>query len=381
MFLHKYNYWIIGLLCLAAVIVLTGLPTSNKNLPNYADGNSLFDDHYYLGKVSKVGATEIQNHQGVPMTFQKVSVVLTSGPETGREIAIDNGGGSELGDYQKANLGESVVVTKTSDLGESAYYISDKYRLPEVAMILAVFFILVVAMSRLRGFTSIIGLVISVLILAKFIVPRILAGQDPMLIGLAGAFAIAVLSIYAAHGLNKRTTVAVFSTLSTLAIAAIMSIVAVNFSRLFGLGSETAFYLQMGQAGDLNLRGLLLAGIIIGVLGLLDDVTTGQAAAVDEITKANPDLSFRELYKSGISVGREHITSLVNTLVLAYAGASLPLFLVFYLNQSQPLWVTLNTEFISEEVVRTLVGSITLVLAVPIATLLAAYFFSKKRSK
>ncbi len=380
MFLHKYNHWIIGLLCVLAVIVLIGLPVPNKNFINPADGNSVFADHYYLGRVSKIGNAEVEDHQGVPMTFQKVSVVLTSGPEKGKEIAIDNGGGSILGDYQKASLGESVVITKTPDVGESTYYISDKYRLPAVIIILIGFFVLVVVMSRLKGFTSIIGLIISVLILAKFIVPRILAGQDPMLVGLTGAFAIAVLSIYAAHGLNKRTTVAVFSTLITLGFAACISVFAVNFSRLFGLGSETAFYLQMGQAGDLNLRGLLLAGIIIGVLGLLDDVTTGQAAAVEEIAKANPSLSFHELYKSGISVGREHITSLVNTLVLAYAGASLPLFLVFYLGQYQPMWVILNTEFISEEVMRTLVGSITLVMAVPIATILAAYFFSKKKS-
>jgi len=148
-------------------------------------------------------------------------------------------------------------------------------------------------------------------------------------------------------------------------------------ARLFGMGTEEAFYVQMGLLENIDLKGLLLGGIIIGALGVLDDVTTGQAAAVDEIHKANPTLPFIELYRRGLSVGREHITSLVNTLALAYIGAGLPLLLLFTTNTVQPLWVAMNAESIVEEIIRTLVGSTTLIFAVPITTALMAHILKR----
>jgi uncharacterized membrane protein len=178
--------------------------------------------------------------------------------------------------------------------------------------------------------------------------------------------------MFLAHGFNKQTTLAFGSTLITLIGAAILSVIFVSLTRLTGAGTEEAFYLQFGSLEKLNLQGLLLGGIMIGVLGVLDDITTGQTAAVYEIHKADPKLKLADLYKRGINVGKEHIASLVNTLVLAYAGASLPLFLIFNLNDSIPLWVNLNSEFIIEEIIRTLVGSTALVLAVPISTFIAA---------
>ena len=135
-------------------------------------------------------------------------------------------------------------------------------------------------------------------------------------------------------------------------------------------------FIQTGELSAVNLRGLLLGGIIIGALGVLDDITTAQTAAIDEISKANPRLGFRELYRSGTSIGREHIASLINTLALAYAGASLPILLLFSINEEMPMWTILNSEFMAEEIVRTLVGSSALLLAVPISTYLAARAFA-----
>ncbi|HEV8340469.1 MAG TPA: YibE/F family protein [bacterium] len=276
-------------------------------------------------------------------------------------------------------VGETVVIVKMASSAGPAYEVIDRYRLLPVGMILGFFFLLAILLGGIRGATSILGLVVTILVLAKFIVPRILAGQNPLAISLAGAFVIALLSIFLAHGLSRRTTIALVSTLLALAIGAFLSAFFVSLTRLFGVGTEEAFYLQLGPLEKLNLRGLLLGGIILGALGVLDDVTTAQAGAVDEISQANPNLRYAELYRRGLSVGREHITSLVNTLVLAYAGASLPLFLLFSLGLGQPLWVLLNSEFIVEEVVRTLVGSICLMLAVPITTTLAAYVFHRIR--
>ncbi len=219
----------------------------------------------------------------------------------------------------------------------------------------------------------------SVGIIFYYIIPHILHGGDPLLTCLAGSLCITVLSLYLSHGFNKRTSVALLSTIITLGLAVLIDLLFVHIGQLAGTGTEEAFYLQFDQA-HLNLKGLLLGGILIGVVGILDDVTTGQSAAVEEIAQANASLSHPALYKSGLSVGREHIASLINTLLLAYVGTSFPLLLLINVQQGLPLWFTLNNNFIAEEIVRTLVGSCVLVLAVPITTFFAAYFFSRERT-
>ena len=152
---------------------------------------------------------------------------------------------------------------------------------------------------------------------------------------------------------------------------------AVRLASIFGMGTEESVLLQFGPLENIDLRGLLLGGIVIGALGVLDDITTAQTAVVDELRRANPRMTFRQLYAAGISVGREHIASLINTLALAYVGASLPLLMLFTINDAMPLWVTLNSEFIAEEIVRTLVGSSALLIAVPISTWCAAQAFAQ----
>ncbi len=189
---------------------------------------------------------------------------------------------------------------------------------------------------------------------------------------------IATVSIYVAHGFNRRTSVAVGGTLISICIAIGTSLLFVWMGKLFGVGAEETLYLQTAGIGNINLQGLLLGGIIIGALGVLDDITTAQSAAVAEIADANPSLTSGELLKRGLSVGKEHITSLVNTLVLAYAGASFPALLLFVVYE-RPWWVVANTELIAEEIVRTLVGSIALMCAVPITTAIAARVFSVRK--
>ena len=194
------------------------------------------------------------------------------------------------------------------------------------------------------------------------------------MVGLLGSLAIAFSSMYLAHGFNRRTTVSLIATFITIFIALIMALWAVDITKLFGLGSEEAYYLQAYKLGELDMRGLLLAGIIVGTLGILDDITVSQVSIVEELHDVDKNLSFWDLIRRGLSIGKEHIASLINTLALAYVGVSFPLLLSFSINQGQPLWVVANSEFIIEEVVRTLVGSVTLIIAVPISTFLAAYF-------
>ena len=339
--------------------------------------------NFYKAKVLKVLEEGTKEVAGFSQPYQTLELRVDNDSKNGKIITTTYGSDITIRPDQKLKTGDSAVVVQTQpdpSTNESAYYIYDTYRLPPVWLIGLLFFGLVIFFGRWKGLSSFLGLLVSVLVLAKIIVPGIVAGWNPFVISLVGAFIIALASLYLAHGFNKKTTIALLSTLATLFLAAIFSLIFVELTHLTGLGSDNASSLQFSIFQNLNLKGLLLGGIIIGALGVLDDITTGQTAAVYEIKQANQSLPFIELYKRGLNVGREHIASLVNTLVLAYAGAALPLFLIFSGDSEIPLWVSLNSETIVEEIVRTLVGSTALVFAVPISTLLAAYYFSKNKS-
>lgn len=334
-------------------------------------------DEFIKAKVIEI--TE-EGEQGPPssrQTYQSFVVELLEGSEKGAQIEIPD----TLISGEPFQVGEKVVVIKINTPDESIYQIADRYRLPAIYVILSLFLLAGLALARFRGLMSFVALGFSILILSGYIVPRILAGQNTLFVILSGSVLIALVSLYLAHGFNRRTHVALGSTVITLGIAATLSFLFVKSARLFGLGSEDAYYLQALVIQPIDFRGLLLGGIIIGTLGILDDITTAQTATVEQIKRANPSLSQRELYSRGVKVGHEHIASLINTLVMAYAGASLPLFLLFSMNQSQPLWAILNSEFVAEEIIRTLIGSLALILAVPIATYLASYFFAKYKAE
>lgn len=327
------------------------------------------------GIAQDMGVGESGNVRGQMETFD---LEITSGPEKGTHITLEN---SVVPGHDDTvfRAGETVVVLKQVKIDGSAEYIlAQKYRLPALAWLLVFFVALGVLFGGRTGITSIAGLGVSICILLFFVIPRIVAGSDPLQVTMIGCAAIAVASLYLAHGFNKRTSIALLSTLLTLGIAALMAVIFVHMAKLFGMGSEESMFLQTGLLQNVNLQGLLLSGIIIGCLGVLDDVTTAQTAAIDEISKANPRLGMRELMKAGQSVGNEHIASLINTLALAYVGASLPLLLLLR-NDQTPLWVTLNGEFLAEEIIRTLVGSATLLVAVPVSTWFAAYFLQGGR--
>lgn len=330
------------------------------------------EDFYQAEVVEILEESEGDFGLGVEQqVLQKVSVLLLTGEQEGELLEIEYG---SLGYDQKLKVGQKVVVVTPENVGS---FIFDRYRLPAIGVALFFFLVLAIVFAGWRGLSSLVGLVFSILLLAFYAVPQIIDGKNPLVISLISAGIIAVVSIYLAHGFKKRTTVAVVSTLIVVGLAVLLAQLFVSWVGLFGVGSEEAFHLQTTSLVDINLKGLLLGGIIIGALGVLDDITTAQAAAVDEIFRANPALTKKELYKRGMSVGREHITSLVNTLALAYVGASFPALLLFTIYE-RPWWVVANTEAIAEEVVRTLVGSIALMLAVPITTFLAVHWLTSK---
>lgn len=337
---------------------------------------TVIKDDFFKARILQVTGEQTSDEFGQPLTTQQVNIQLKSGEEKGREISTIN----EFDPAQQSRrveAGDYVIVGKQVIGEDITYYINDVYRLRAIWWILGFFILITIIFTKRQGLRAFAGLALSFAIIFYYLIPQILSGSNPFVVAIITAILITSSALFIAHRFTMRTIVAFFSTLGTIFIAIGLSQIFVNASRLTGLGTEEAFYLQFAGTTSINLQGLLLAGIIIGTLGVLDDITTAQAAAVDEISKANPKLSQKELYKRGISVGREHITSLVNTLVLAYTGAALPLLLLFKI-YPQPLWVTLNSEIIVEEVMRMLVGSIALIIAVPLTTIIAAWVFSQK---
>jgi uncharacterized membrane protein len=266
--------------------------------------------------------------------------------------------------------GEVVFLSVVEfDDGVVDYQFADKDRRLLLLMAGLLFAAAVVGLGRMRGLAALAGLVISVGILLWFILPAIVAGEDAVLVALVGGGAIALVSLYLAHGYNPLTHVAALGAFSALVLTTALSWLVVELANFSGVATEEAFFLL--AIPDVDLSGLLLAGIVLGAIGALDDVTVTQASAVWEVHSANPSLGSDDLFQSGLRVGRDHIVSTVNTLLLAYAGASLPL-LVFFTLSDQSLGFISSTEIVAVEIVRTLVGSLGLVAAVPVTTWLSS---------
>ena len=260
--------------------------------------------------------------------------------------------------------------------GGDAYFITEPNRWGPLLTLLALFVGAIIAVSRWKGVRSLVGLGISLYVITQFILPLILAGYPPVLVSILGSFALLSITQYLIYGWSLKTHAAVLGILISLIITGVLAVVFVDATHLTGFGSEEVGFLQTAGA-SIDSRGLLLAGILIGALGVLDDVTISQASSVFELSAANPGFGVRDLYRRAMNIGRDHIASTVNTLVLAYVGASLPLLLLFAI-YPQPFGQIINREFVTEEVVRTLVGSLGLVAAVPITTLFAGMLSGRK---
>ncbi|MBA3723885.1 MAG: YibE/F family protein [Candidatus Levybacteria bacterium] len=327
-------------------------------------------------RITEEGEREVGGQKNL---YQKVDLQILEGPEKDKTLTVNHGETTTLREEQKVKEGQTIVLLKTSSTQNTLYQIVDVYRLDKVAGIAILFFAIVILVSRLKGLGAIVGLAVSLLIITNFIVPTIIAGDDPLVTSIVGSFFIMVITMYVAHGFTPKTHVALMATCIALVMTGILAYTFVNLTSLTGFGSDDATSLSYGPTGDINFQGLLLGGIIIGSLGVLDDITTSMAASIQELARANSKLQFKELVTRGMRIGSDHIASLVNTLALAYAGAALPLFLFLVLNPAdQPLWFILNSELIVEEIVRTLAGSIGLILAVPLTAVLAAWAFQKK---
>ncbi|WP_437115291.1 YibE/F family protein [Streptomyces flaveolus] len=279
---------------------------------------------------------------------------------------------------RQLHQGEKVVVAyEPSAPKDLQYSVTDVNRKFPMALLAGIFAVAVVVVGRLRGVMALVALAVSFLVLTLFILPAILEGSNPLLVAVVGSSAIMLIALYMCHGLSARTSVAVLGTLISLSLIGVLGSLFIGWAALTGNTDDNTGLIH-GLYPSIDMSGLLLAGVIIGSLGVLDDVTVTQTSAVWELHEANPSMGWRGLYRAGIRIGRDHIASVVNTLVLAYAGAALPLLLLFSIAQSS-VGTVANSELVAEEIVRTLVGSIGLVASVPVTTALAALVVAADR--
>jgi uncharacterized membrane protein len=305
---------------------------------------------------------------------KKATVTLTTGREKGRvftEIV-------QPGAPRQLEQGQGVVAAYAPDAPrELQYAVIDVDRRVPMAVLAGLFALVVVLVGRMRGVMALIALTVSFGVLTLFILPAILEGSNPLVVAVVGASTIMLVALYMCHGPTARTSVAVLGTLISLLLIGLLGSVFIGWAHLSGNTDDNTGLIH-GLYPGIDMSGLLLAGVIIGSLGVLDDVTVTQTSAVWELHQADPEMGPRALYRAAIRIGKDHIASVVNTLVLAYAGAALPLLLLFTIAQSS-VGTVANSELVAEEIVRTLVGSIGLVASVPVTTALAALVVSADR--
>ena len=348
-----------------------GTVTASKLLTGAADGSAPGSQSGQSGQPNQAtppspGAPTSQGNQ--------LTIQITDGPTKGASVTLTVGADAASPKY---TVGDDLVLTYNpaappNSPPEAVYDVKDFQRGPPLMSLAIAFALFVVVVGRWRGVGAIAALALSFGVLVKFTLPAILAGENSIEVAAVTAGVILFAAMYATHGISVRTSVAVLGTAFSLALIGALGEVSTKLAHLTGLGDDNAGVVA-GYFGKVDIQGLLLAGIIIGALGVLNDVTATQVSSVWELKAADPSLGVAALFRAGMRIGRDHIGSTVNTLVLAYAGGALPLF-VLMTTSSQGWAGAAGAEVVAEEIVRTLVGSIGLAAAVPITTALAAYF-------
>ena len=303
--------------------------------------------------------------------YQRLRVRILEGAFQGQEIEVEYGTLSLTSQKRMFGPGDGVLLEhiRAAD-DQDVFGVADYVRTGPLVWLTLLFVAATLLMSGWQGVRSILGMAVSLAVIIWFIVPQILAGQNPVLVAVLGSVVMMAISLYLVYGWGRKTHVAVAGLFLGLILTGLLAVWFVGWARLSGFGAEEAGFLRLAGV-QVEPQGLLLAGIIIGTLGALDDIAVGQSSAIVELSKANPNLGWRDLFRHGMTIGRDHIAAMVNTLLLAYVGAALPLVLLFSV-YAESLGVTLNREIIAEEIVRTLVGSLGLLAGVPLTSLIAS---------
>lgn len=365
MLTHNHLLTIVIGLAVATAVGMVALWPSLDDVPRDTQG--------VPPEVVEATITDILRYEGETDPFsgesgRRAEITLAlDGDRSGEEVVVDTG----LDGYPPLAVGDRVEVSVSIfEDGTEQFFIVDLVRGPSLLTLLVLFAVAVLVVSRWQGLRALLGLAISLFVVFRFVVPAILAGSPPFLVALVGASAVLLTTLPLAHGINVKTSSAIVGTSLALAATVALGALFIDAAALTGFSSEDAVIARF-VVTDLDLRGLVLAGLVISALGVLDDVTVAQASTVLALRRARPDAGRRAIIAEAMTVGRDHIASTVNTLVLAYVGASLALLLVFWTG-GLPLADVLTSEIVAEEVVKTLVGSLGILAAVPLTTVLAA---------
>ena len=321
--------------------------------------------HIMKARVVEVVAQETKQVPGtnVTGTYQTIRVEILEEPEEGAVVLIEN-------DYLVLDEGDVLYVNHTtSDFDGTDYYsVVERDRSMPLLFLTLLFVAVTLIFGGKQGARGLVALLGSFFFIGAFLLPGILAGYSPVLVSIGVAAVIVTLGSYVTHGFTKTTSAAVLGMIITIGLPGLLAWLSIEWTYLEGWSGDEVTYLHLNARGAIDLAGLLLGGILIGLLGVLYDGAIGQAVAVEELASAGQHLSRVEIYRRALRIGREHVGALVNTLAIAYAGAALPLLLLFYQIGDLNLGLTINRELFATEIVRILVGSIGLVLAVPITT-------------
>jgi uncharacterized membrane protein len=334
---------------------------------------------YFLAQAISVTDRTMEGTELVPE--QKIVAQGLSGAFKGKKIEFFQQSVYGIRQIRYVKNGD-ILILQYSNWNIPPYHVITHYRIPQMMMLISIFVVIVCALTLRRGVRAIGSLIASFVLLYTVSLPLMKIGYSPLLVLSVTACIILLLSIISAHGFQRKSIVAAAGGFSSIGFAALFGTLSILFLRLNGTGVSEASYLQFGDLSGISLRGLLLGGIILSTVGILDDVTTVQTVTVKELLEANPNLTRQELYSHAMVVGREHIISMVNTLFIVFAGSTVPVFLFYMFDSSNvPLWVKINSDEVMEEFTRSLSGSIALVLAVPLTTLLAAHVFTYQSKK
>lgn len=329
----------------------------------------------FEGKVLAVEDKEVLVSSGGEILLQEVSIRISNGPEKGRIITLTNALTGHPYFDLNVKPGDSVVIQQEPGAEAEQYFISDYARQRPLAVIVGLFALTLVVIGGLKGLKAVITLIIMGVGIVYVVLPLILKGYNPLLVTVGLCSLLAGLFLIFVSGWNKKTLVATLGSIGGLVIAGILAFIVGRASFLSGLASDEAQILQF-SSGNLDFQGLLFSGMIIGALGAILDVGVGIASSMEQILEADPTADMTTFLRRGMAVGQDMLVTMSNTLILAYVGSSLPLLLLFFLHDT-PWSSVVNLEMIAAEVVRAMVGSIGLALAIPLTVVLSCLIFQK----
>lgn len=370
----KYNSFptLMMVLLLGLVAFMTVPSLNGISLPNVS--MSAMGSEMVQAQVTEIIEEGEIDLGGALQRYQIARVEILQGEYQGIVMEMDYGKRQVLPDTIYLEAGDKILVTiGARPDGILTVYFADFVRIDSILWLVVTFAVMILAISRWKGLRSLISMALSLTIIIGYIIPNILSGRDPLWVSITGSIVLLAVTLYLTYGWTLKTHAAVLSMVIVLLLTGTLAGLFVVITRLSGSGDENALFLLQMLNTQINLRGLLLGGMIIGALGVLDDLVTTQASAVFELHHVNPSLGFRPLFQAAMRIGQDHVAATVNTLVLAYAGASLPMLLMFSLGRGD-YGTLINFQVVAEEIVRTLVGSLGLIAAVPLTTVIAILF-------